>query len=170
MSQPDTRQRSTGGRTMTETFERRPKTGGEYRPLGRGELLDHDDRSLRVKTGATTVEVTALAPDLFRVGMFPDGRPPRYDSEAIAKEDWEPVAVKMTGEKEITLSTQATTARVSLDPLRVSFFDPSGWPFAADDEELGMGVVERPRADVATTPLGNPVKLYKKREEGERYF
>ena len=76
---------------MTETFERRPKTGGEYRPLGRGELLDHDDRSLRVKTGATTVEVTALAPDLFRVGMFPEGRPPRYDSEAIAREDWEPV-------------------------------------------------------------------------------
>jgi alpha-glucosidase len=151
-------------------FETPPEARGRYEPLGKAELVDHDDRGMRLEAGATTVEVAALALDLFRVGMFPDGRPPRYDSEAIAKEDWEPVAVKMTGEEEITLSTQAATARVSLDPLRVSFFDPSGRPFAADDEELGMGVVERPRADVATTPLGNPVRLYKKREEGERYF
>ena len=132
--------------------------------------MDHDDRGMRLEAGATTVEVAALAPDLFRVGMFPDGRPPRYDSEAIAKEDWEPIAVKMSGEEEITLSTQAAMARVSLDPLRISFFDPSGRPFAADDAELGMGIVERPRADVAATPLGNPVRLYKRREEGERYF
>src|SRR5918997_4277354 len=115
MSQPDTRQRSTGGKTMTETFERRPETGGEYRPLGPGELLDHDDRSLRVKAGTTTVEVTALAPDLFRVGMFPEGRTPRYDSEAIAKEDWEPLVaqIQKTGDA-VTLSTGAATANVAL--------------------------------------------------------
>jgi alpha-glucosidase len=156
---------------MTETFERRPKTGGAYRPLGPGELLDHDDRSLRVKAGTTTVEVTALAPDLFRVGMFPEGRPPRYDSEAIAREDWEPVEVSMQeSEEELTLSTTAATARISLRPLRVGFADPSGRRFAADDEELGMGVVETPGADVFSEPLGSPVRLYKKREEGERYF
>ena len=123
---------------MTETFERRPKTGGEYRPLGRGELLDHDDRSLRVKTGATTVEVTALAPDLFRVGMFPEGRPPRYDSEAIAKENWEPVGVGISDtDGALLLSTNAFTARVRLDPLRTSFTDSSGTEFAANDAELG---------------------------------
>jgi alpha-glucosidase len=156
---------------MTETFERRPKTGGAYRPLGPGELLDHDDRSLRVKAGTTTVEVTALAPDLFRVGMFPEGRPPRYDSEAIAREDWEPVEVSMQeSEEELTLSTTAATARISLRPLRVGFADPSGRRFAADDEELGMGVVETLGADVFSEPLGSPVRLYKKREEGERYF
>jgi alpha-glucosidase len=156
---------------MTETFERRPKTGGAYRPLGTGELLDHDDRSLRVKAGTTTVEVTALAPDLFRVGMFPEGRPPRYDSEAIAREDWEPVEVSMQeSEEELTLSTTAATARISLRPLRVGFADPSGRRFAADDEELGMGVVETLGADVFSEPLGSPVRLYKKREEGERYF
>jgi len=156
---------------MTETFERRPKTGGAYRPLGPGELLDHDDRSLRVKAGTTTVEVTALAPDLFRVGMFLEGRPPRYDSEAIAREDWEPVEVSMQeSEEELTLSTTAATARISLRPLRVGFADPSGRRFAADDEELGMGVVETPGADVFSEPLGSPVRLYKKREEGERYF
>ena len=156
---------------MTETFERRPKTGGAYRPLGPGELLDHDDRSLRVKAGTTTVEVTALAPDLFRVGMFPEGRPPRYDSEAIAREDWEPVEVSMQeSEEELTLSTTVATARISLRPLRVGFADPSGRRFAADDEELGMGVVETLGADVFSEPLGSPVRLYKKREEGERYF
>jgi alpha-glucosidase len=156
---------------MAETFEKRPKTGGEYRPLGRGELLDHNDRSLRVKAGATTVEVTALAPDLFRVGMFPEGRPPRYDSEAIAKEEWEPVEVSMQeSEEELTLSTTAATARISLQPLRVGFADPSGRTFAADDEELGVGVVETPGADVFSEPLGRPVRLYKKREAGERFF
>ena len=156
---------------MTETFERRPKTGGAYRPLGPGELLDHDDRSLRVKAGTTTVEVTALAPDLFRVGMFLEGRPPRYDSEAIAREDWEPVEVSMQeSEEELTLSTTVATARISLRPLRVGFADPSGRRFAADDEELGMGVVETLGADVFSEPLGSPVRLYKKREEGERYF
>jgi alpha-glucosidase len=79
---------STEGSEMSETFERRPETGGDYVPLGAAELIDHDDRSLRVRAGSTNVEVTALAADLFRVGMFPAGGPPKYDSEAIAKEDW----------------------------------------------------------------------------------
>ena len=156
---------------MTETFERRPRTSGQYRPLGRGELLDHDDRSLRLKAGLTTVEVTALAPDLFRVGMFPDGRPPRYGSEAIAKGEWEPVEVSMQeSEEELTLSTVAATARIALDPLRVAFADGSGRVFAADDEGLGMGAVETQGADVFSEPLGSPVRLYKRREPGERFF
>ena len=80
---------------MSETFEKQPETGGDYEPLGVAELFDHDDRGLRVRVGATTVEVTALAPDLFRVGMFPAGGPPRYDSEGVAKEDWGTVEVSM---------------------------------------------------------------------------
>ena len=156
---------------MSETFEKRPATGGNYVPLGVGELLDHDDRGLRVGAGSTTVEVAALAPDLFRVGMFPTGGPSRYESGAIAKEDWEPVEVSMqeTGE-ELTLSTTAATARVSLNPLRVGFADASGREFAVDDGELGMGAVETPEADVFSEPLGSPVRLYKRREAGERYF
>ena len=156
---------------MSETYEKQPETGGNYEPLGTGELLDHDDRGLRVRAGSTTVEVTALAPDLFRVGMFPAGRPPRYDSEAIAKEEWETVEVSMQeSDEELTLSTTAATARVSLHPLRVGFSDHSGRQFAVDDEELGMGAVETPGADIFSEPLGSPVRLYKKREEGERYF
>jgi alpha-glucosidase len=156
---------------LSETFEKQPQTGGKYEPLGAGELLDHDDNSLRLKAGSTTVEVAVLAPDLFRVGMFPAGGPPRYDSEAIAKEDWEPVEISMQEtDEELTLSTTAATARVSLNPLRVGFSDASGREFAVDNDELGMGTVETPDADVFSEPLGTPVRLYKRRETGERYF
>jgi alpha-glucosidase len=155
---------------LAEIFESSPTQNGRYEPLERAKLLDHDDRSIRMGAGSATVEVTALAPNLFRIGMFPDGRPPDYTSEAVAKEDWQPVAAQMTGEEEISFSTEAATAHISLNPLRVSFSDSSGRTFAADDEELGMGVVALPDADVFSAPLGNPVRLYKRREEGERYF
>jgi alpha-glucosidase len=156
---------------LSETFEKQPETGGYYEPLGAAELFDHDDRGLRVRSGSTTVEVAALAPDLFRVGMFPAGGPPRYDSEGVAKGDWGTVEVSMQeSEEELTLSTTAATARVALNPLRIGFADPSGREFAVDDEELGMGAVETPGADVFSAPLGSPVRLYKRREAGERYF
>jgi alpha-glucosidase len=156
---------------LSETFERRPETGGDYVPLGAAELIDHNDRGLRVRAGATTVEVAALAPDLFRVGMFPAGGPPKYDSEAIAKEKWDLIEVSMQeSDEELTLSTTAASARVTLNPLRIGFTDGSGREFAVDDEELGMGAVETPGADVFSEPLGSPVRLYKRRERGERYF
>src|SRR3712207_4170810 len=149
------------GGTLSETFEKQPETGGNYEPLGAAELLDHDDNGLRVRAGSTTVEVAALAPDLFRVGMFPAGGPPRYDSEAIAKEDWDTVEVSMQeSDEELTHSTTAATARVSLNPLRVGFADPSGREFAVDEEELGVGAVETPEAEVFSEPLGSPVRLY----------
>ena len=156
---------------MAEIFETPPETGGRYEPLGTAELLDHDDRTLRLRAGSTNVEVTALAPDLFRVGAFPNGRPSRYDSEAIAKKDWDALETSIErSDGELTLSTGAATARVSLDPLRVSFEDPEGRIFAADDDDLGMGFVVRPDADVFTEPLGSPPRLYKKRAKGERFF
>ncbi len=159
------------GEVLAETFEKPPEVGGCYKPLGKAELSDHDGRSVRLKAGSATVELTALAPNLFRVGMFPESQSPHYRTEAIAKEDWEPVEAKIRGSNDtVTLSTGPATARVTLDPLRVSFIDAEGMEFAADDAELGMGVVEQPGADVFSAPLGNPVRLYKRREEGERYF
>src|SRR5215217_5194758 len=145
-----------------------PETGGKYEPLGAGELLDHDDTSLRLRAGSTTVEVAALAPDLFRVGMFPAGGPPKYDSEAIAREDWDPIEVSMQeSDEELTLSTTAATAQISLNPVRIGFSDGSGREFAVDDPELGMGAVETAGADIFSEPLGSPVRLYKRREAGE---
>jgi alpha-glucosidase len=153
-------------------FEKTPEVQGRYTPLGKAELADHDGQSICLKAGSATVEVTALTPDLFRVGMFPEGRTPRYDSEAIAKEDWESVETKIReAEGTLTLSTGSATAHVGLDPLRVQFTDDaSGVEFAVDDEELGMGIVEQPGADVFSAPLGSPVRMYKRREKGERYF
>jgi alpha-glucosidase len=156
---------------MAEIFEKPPETGGRYEPLGAAELLDHDDRGLRLKAASTIVEVSALAPDLFRVGAFPEGRPPEYDSEAIAKEDWKRLEVSMEeSDGKLALSTSAATVHVSLDPLRVSFTDASGRTFAADDAELGTGFVQQPGGDVFSDPLGPSPRLYKRREEGERYF
>jgi hypothetical protein len=70
---------------LAEIFEKPPVGGEHNEPLGKAELVDHDDRSVRLRAGSATVEVTALTPDLFRVGMFPEGRTPDYDSEAIKR-------------------------------------------------------------------------------------
>ncbi|MGF1472633.1 MAG: glycoside hydrolase family 31 protein [Rubrobacteraceae bacterium] len=151
---------------MAEVFELHEY----YEPLGKAELVDHDDRTLRFRAGTTTVEVTALAPDLFRVGMFLEGRPARYTSEAIYKEDWEPAEISMEkSDGEISISTPAASGRVVLDPLRISFADASGREIAVDDPELGMGHAFREES-VFDAPLGDPVRVYKKRFAGERYF
>jgi alpha-glucosidase len=157
---------------VSEVYEEVPETGRDYEPLGVGELADHGDRTLRFRVGSTTVEVSALAAGVFRVGMFPNGRPVRYDSPAIAQYDWDPVEVAMEqGDDEVTLSTPEATVHVALDPLRVRFTDPAGREFAADDPGLGMGLGTLPKdADVFSAPLGNPVRLYKKRTLNERYF
>jgi alpha-glucosidase len=157
------------GEALAEIFEKPPEVEGRYEPLGKAELVDHD-HSIRFRAGSATVEVTALAPDLFRVGMFPEGRTPDYDSEAIAKEDWEPlVAETRDADGAVTLSTGPATPHIALDPLRVSFSNASGTRFTEEEkeEELGVGVVKQPGADVFSAPLGNPVRLYKRREEGE---
>ena len=70
---------------MAEIFENPPQMGASYEPLGAAELVDHDGRSLRLRCGSTVVEVSALAPDLFRAGAFPDGGTPPCDSEARAR-------------------------------------------------------------------------------------
>ncbi|MDF2703313.1 MAG: Alpha-glucosidase, partial [Rubrobacteraceae bacterium] len=96
---------------MAEIFENPPQMGESYEPLGTAEVVDHDGRILRLRCGSTVVEVSVLAPDLFRVGAFPDGGKPRYYSEAIAKQDWEPVEVSMErSDGEITLFTSAASA------------------------------------------------------------
>jgi alpha-glucosidase len=156
---------------MAEIFEKPPGTGGRYEPLGAAELLDHEGRGVRLRAGSTLVEIAALAPDLFRVGAFPEGRPPFYTSEAIAKENWEPLEVSIEGlEGGLELVSSAARAHVALDPLRISFTDSSGRAFAADDEDLGMGFVQQPGSNVFNQPLGPKPRLYKRREDGERYF
>lgn len=154
---------------MTETYENRPRTGGVYEPLGAAEPLAQEGNLVRLRAGSATVEVAALAPDLFRVGAFHDGRPPGYASEAVAAKEEEPVEVSMQEtEGGLVLATPEAEARISLSPLRIGFADRSGRTFWADDPELGMGAVRGP--EPAESPSGPPVLLYKRREAGERYF
>ncbi|MBV9280603.1 MAG: alpha-glucosidase, partial [Chloroflexi bacterium] len=96
--------------------------------------------TIRLAAGTAAVEVAALAPDLFRVGMFLDGRPPDYTCEAIAKQDWALVDVerRIQGET-VCLGTGSAAARLTLDPLRLRFEDASSRAFAVDDSALGMG-------------------------------
>ncbi len=47
-------------------------------PLGMAKVGERDGERARLEAGSTTVEVAARAPDLFRVGRFPEGRSPRY--------------------------------------------------------------------------------------------
>lgn len=157
---------------MTD-LHKNPTDAAGYRPLGKAEISDHDSRSLRLKSGdgseRATVEVTALAPDLFRVGMFPAGRPVSYSSEAIAREVWPEFEVSMDDSNGlISLDTGSAAANVSLSTLRVSFTDSSGREFAADSEG-GMGTIYT-GADSIGSPLGDPVRLHKRRDAGERYF
>ena len=89
--------------------------------------------------------------------MFPEGRTPDYDSEAIAKEDWEPlVAETRDADGAVTLST-GPDPHIALDPLRVSFSNASGTRFTEEGEGGGCSVdfVKQPGEDVFAAPLGN---------------
>ena len=148
-----------------------------YQASGAATLLAKAASSIRLRAGSATVEVTALAPDLFRVALFPHGRPVRYRSEAVVPQDWQPGLVTIEeSEGEITLATSVTTAHLSLDPLRIGFRDPTGRVFASDDPELGMGwftaSTESSVVELANPSgtLGTPVRVYKQFLPGERFF
>jgi len=148
-----------------------------YQALGTATLIGKDVSKVCLQAGAATVEVTALAPDLFRVGLFPHGRSISYDSVAVVAQEEEmgPIEI-MEGVGEVTITTSVATAHLSLDPLRIKFSDQSGRIFASDDPELGMGWFTSP--DPALAPgllnpvgmLGTPVRVYKQHAVGEHYF
>ncbi|WP_376793992.1 glycoside hydrolase family 31 protein [Thermogemmatispora sp.] len=149
-----------------------------YQVLGRGQVCERAGASICLRSGSATVEVTALAPDLFRVGFFLDGRPRRYESPAVVEQEWSLDSVSITEPQagQLSLATSFATAHLSLDPLRLSFSDPSGRVFAADDPELGMGWFAEPAeetplslANVAGT-LGLPLRVYKRHLAEEHYF
>ncbi len=67
----------------------------DYQALGTAATIAKDASKVCLRTGSATVEVTALAPDLFRVGLFPHGRSACYSSEAVVSRDWEPGSVSV---------------------------------------------------------------------------
>jgi alpha-glucosidase len=111
-----------------------------FEPLGEAEVVERVEGRVRLRAGTTTVEVTALAPDLYRVGVFPEGKPPDYRSEAIAHE--------YGGGGELP--------EIALAPLRVG----------GDEFEIETGIPLHGVADL----LGPRLRLIRPRGEGERYF
>ncbi len=148
-----------------------------YQALGKTGSIEKDTSKVCLRAGSATVEVTALAPDLFRVGLFPDGRPVRYDSYAVVTQNWEPGTVTLAeDEAELAITTSFATAHFSLNPLRIGFTDQSGRSFATDDPELGMGwFPSSEQSSVvslanAVGTLGTPLRIYKRHNAREHYF
>jgi alpha-glucosidase len=134
-----------------------------YQPLGTAITVAKDASRICLQVGSATVEVTALAPDLFRVGFFPGDRPVDYSSVAVVARDWQPGPVTIVEEASgVTLATSAATAHLSLDQFRIGFTDKAGREFALDDPDLGMG---------SFPTFGEaPVRVYKQHLAGEHYF
>src|SRR5579859_3555107 len=144
-----------------------------FEPLGNAEVVERSGTWVRLRSGRATVEVAALAPDLFRVGLFGDGRPVDYRSEAVAHREWQPDGVRIESTRDgIRLATAAATAHLSLAPLRIGFEDSTGRrQIAVDDAVLGMGFA--PLAPVESRlvdPLGAPSRTYKQNQPGTHYF
>ena len=136
-----------------------------FQPLGAATVESHDEGVLRLRAGDATVELAALAPDLFRVGLFPHGKPPDYGSAAVAKDDWPSAGASWDGG---TLATAEASARVELDPLRISFAGADGAVFAADDPGLA---IERDASEAGVDDLlGPPLRVSKRLGDGEHVF
>src|SRR5438552_10604942 len=132
-----------------------------FAPLGRAEVVDRTPNGLRFRSGPHQIDVRALANDLFRVGLFADGRPVEYSSEAVARTEWPTVDVRLSADG-TRIETAAAIAHVGLDPLRIGFADPGGRQFAVDDADFGMGLVPlAPAATQLVDPLGSPSIVYK---------
>ncbi len=148
----------------TAAFNRRRKTlPPGYQSLGTAITVAKDASKVCLELGPATVEVTALAPDLFRVGFFPEDRPVNYSSVAVIAQDWQPGPVTIVEEAGVlTLTTTAATAHLSLGQFRIGFTDHAGREFALDDPELGMGWF--PTSGEAA------VRVYKQHLASEHYF
>ena len=148
-----------------------------YTSLGKAQTITHDSHKVRLATGEAQVEVTVLAPNLFRVGLFAHGRSVVYDSEAVVAQEWELGQVTIAEEDgAVSVATSAAVAHISLNPLRIGFSDYAGRTFAVDDPELGMGWLHgTEQTSLIDIPnplgtLGTPLRVYKQRGVGEHYF
>src|SRR5216683_1339791 len=141
-----------------------------FESLGSAAVIERTANAVRLRSGRTQVEVTAVANDLFRVGLFADGRPVDYRSEAVAKTDWPALAARVAADG-TRIETSAAMAAISLDPLRIGFEDSNGRQFAVDDPSLGMGLAPlAPPSTRLVDPLGSPAVVYKQHLPGTHYF
>ncbi len=99
-----------------------------------------DQQRLDLRCGDAAVRIEALAPDLVRVRLAPDGQFDHGFSYAVARTDWPPVDVAFeAGEDALELRSAALLCRIQRAPCRISFHDPLGRLLAADADGLGWG-------------------------------
>src|SRR5712692_851551 len=84
-----------------------------FESLGRAEVVERTACGVRLRSGRSQIEVAALANDLFRVGLFADGRPADYRSEAVAKTDWPAFDVRVSADG-TRIETSAAAANLGL--------------------------------------------------------
>jgi alpha-glucosidase len=125
--------------------------------------------SVRRRVGDAVAEVAAVAPGVFRVGLFGAGRPPSYESPAIVGGGIAPDASVVEADGGVTIETAAGSAFAAFDPLLLSFADADGHLIAADAET--MRFLGDPGGDPFGAPVVGPgVQAVKRCEPGERYF
>jgi alpha-glucosidase len=158
------------GTTYFQQFTLPSVSPPAFEPLGSAEIVEQTAHCVRLKSGRATIEVAALADDLFRVGLFGEGRPVDYRSEAVAKYDWAPSTTQVA--KDGThIEVAGGAVHINLNPLRIGFEDKHGRRFAVDDPALGMGFAPlAPPEARLVDPIGPPVLVYKQHESGTHYF
>ena len=136
------------------------------RGRGPNRVLTSTRAAVRIQADHALLEVTALAPDVFRLGYFPHGRPVEYASEATDAARWEPVEAEIHGESgRVEIDTAEAKAVITLEPLRVSFGDRDGTALV-DDVHLWSG---EPDPDPAAL-IGPPVRMDHLRSAHTRFF
>jgi alpha-glucosidase len=129
-------------------------------------VLTSSRDAVRIQAGHALLEVTALAPDVFRLGYFPHGRPVEYASEASDGAEWEPVDTEIHGASVLVeIDTAEAKAVIALEPLRVSFADRDG-TVLVDDVHLWSG---EPDPD-PSAHIGPRVRMDHARTAHTRFF
>jgi alpha-glucosidase len=111
-----------------------------FQSLGDVTSFHFDQQRLGLRCGDTAVRIEALAPDLMRVRLAPDGQFGHDFSYAVAQTGWPPTEVMFeAGHDVLELRSAALICRVQRTPCRISFYDPLGRLLAADADGLGWG-------------------------------
>src|SRR3954470_19166544 len=118
-------------------------TPDPYQPVGTARVAERGPGRVRLAAGNALAEVTALAPDCFRVGLFGGGRPVEYPAHAVSAPDAVAAELTETAER-VELATGEARALIALDPLRISFARTDGSALAAAHPEPRIGFVAAP--------------------------
>lgn len=131
----------------------------QWQSIGAAERVEREPSGMFFRGAQASVRVTALAPDLIRVTLVREGGTADKPSWAVAKTEWPPAPVEMSGDGGVrVIRTSEIEVRARLAPFRLAFHDRSGRLISKDDDGLGMAW-NRSR-----------VRCWKALGKGERFF